>query len=188
MVIERLHSGFVVAPDFKVTEVDRTTSAARGGYAGWLTDEDVLHRRRRYWLANQASDRKMAYGGLVLQLLARTDRRVGFGVKGLIGGGRATLGTTVTQIPGFPRSSQPSGPAEVRHRYTTVRCARQRRAASGSARGSSSHEPQVCDGQVNPAKLRLTGGAGLTRPSMPRGRDDRRLVAPPRSLGLQIGG
>jgi hypothetical protein len=33
MVIERMHSGFVVAPDFKVTEVDRETSALAGGYA-----------------------------------------------------------------------------------------------------------------------------------------------------------
>src|SRR4029450_3196196 len=101
MIVERMHSGFVVVPDVKVPEVDRTTSALAGGYAGWLTDKTFFIGGGGYWLANQASDRKMAYGGLVLQLLARTDRRVGFGVKGLIGGGRATLGTTVTQIPGF---------------------------------------------------------------------------------------
>src|SRR5881409_2907314 len=33
MIIERVKSGFLVAPDFKVTEVDRRTAELAGGYA-----------------------------------------------------------------------------------------------------------------------------------------------------------
>src|SRR6266511_3053686 len=102
MIVERIHSGFVVAPDFKITEIDKTTSGLAGGYAGWLTDETFLIGGGGYWLANQASDRKMAYGGLMLQWLAIKDRRIGFSAKGLIGGGRATLGATISQLARIP--------------------------------------------------------------------------------------
>ena len=47
----------------------------------------------------------MAYGGLVVQWLARTDERVGFSVKGLLGAGGATTAETVTEVlypPNFP--------------------------------------------------------------------------------------
>jgi hypothetical protein len=186
MVIERLHSGFVVAPDFKVTEVDRTTSALAGGSAGWLTDKTFFIGGGGYWLANQASDRKMAYGGLVLQLLARSDRRVGFGVKGLIGGGRATLGTTVTQIPGF--RDLPSLPDLRRF---GIDLDRSLRAPTSSrvrfSQGFFVAEPQV-DVMVRLThQLRLTGGAGY-RLIDAEGRDDRRLRGATGSLGLQIGG
>jgi hypothetical protein len=186
MVIERLHSGFVVAPDFKVTEVDRTTSALAGGSAGWLTDKTFFIGGGGYWLANQASDRKMAYGGLVLQLLARTDRRVGFGVKGLIGGGRATLGTTVTQIPGF--RDLPSLPDLRRF---GIDLDRSLRAPTSSrvrfSQGFFVAEPQV-DVMVGLTRqVRLTGGAGY-RLVGAEGRDDRRLRGATGSLGLQIGG
>ena len=39
MRIERVHSGLLAAPDFKVTDVDYTTSEMVGGYAGWITDD-----------------------------------------------------------------------------------------------------------------------------------------------------
>src|SRR5260370_18078784 len=39
MIVERVHSGFLVAPDAKVTRVDRKTSELAGAYAGWLTDQ-----------------------------------------------------------------------------------------------------------------------------------------------------
>jgi hypothetical protein len=186
MVIERLHSGFVVAPDFKLTEVDRATSALAGGYAGWLTDETFFIGGGAYFLADHASDRKMAYGGLVLQLLARTDRRVGFGVKGLIGGGRATLGTTVTQIPGF--RDLPNVPDL---RRSGIDLDRSLRAPTSSrvrfSQGFFVAEPQVDVVFRLTRQLRLTGGAGY-RLIDAEGRDDRRLRGATGSLGLQIGG
>jgi hypothetical protein len=186
MVVERMHSGFVVAPDFKVTEVDRATSALAGGYAGWLTDETFFIGGGGYWLANQTSDRKMAYGGLVLQLLARTDRRVGFGVKGLIGGGRATLGTTVTQIPGF--RDLPNVPDLRRFGIDLDRSLRAPTSSRVRFReGFFVAEPQVDLVVRLTRQLRLTGGAGY-RLIEAEGRDDRRLRGATANLGLQIGG
>jgi hypothetical protein len=92
MVIERLHAGFLVAPDFKITTVNRTTSELAGGYAGWVTDSSIFIGGGGYWLTNRSRDRKMGYGGVVIGFLARTDRRIGFGGKGLLGVGTATIG------------------------------------------------------------------------------------------------
>jgi hypothetical protein len=91
MTVERVKSGFLVAPDFKVTEFDHRVSQLAGAYAGWLSDQTFFLGGGGYWLANRSRDREMAYGGLVLGWFAGTDRRIGFGAKGLIGGGRATL-------------------------------------------------------------------------------------------------
>src|ERR1043166_9045012 len=88
MTIEAIHSGFLAAPDVKVTDFDHKTSPLVGGYAGWVTDDTFFIGGGGYWLADShRSDREMAYGGLVLQWLARKDSRIGFGAKGLIGGG-----------------------------------------------------------------------------------------------------
>ncbi len=91
MLVERVKSGFLVAPDFKVTEFNHRTSELVGAYAGWLADQTFFVGGGGYWLANRSRDREMAYGGLVVGWFAGGDRRVGFGAKGLVGGGRATL-------------------------------------------------------------------------------------------------
>lgn len=91
MTVERVKSGFLVAPDFKVTEFDLRVSELAGAYAGWLSDRTFFVGGGGYWLANRSRDREMAYGGLVVGWFAGADRRIGFGAKGLIGGGRATL-------------------------------------------------------------------------------------------------
>ena len=98
MIVERLHSGFLAAPDFKVTEFDHTTSELLGAYAGWLTDDTFFIGGGGYWLVNESHDREMAYGGLVLQWLVHANSRVGFGAKGLIGGGEATLSSTLSNV------------------------------------------------------------------------------------------
>jgi hypothetical protein len=186
MTIERVHSGFVVAPDVKVTEVDNTTSALAGAYAGWLTDDTFFIGGGGYWLANPDRDRKMAYGGLVLQWLTHTNSRVGFGAKALIGGGQATLETTVSQdfrlpdLPNIPAASQvfrdldrlfrPPPSVRVRH-----------------DEGFFVAEPQV-DLIVKLARqLRLNAGVGYRLIST-EGRNDRRLRGATGSVALQIGG
>jgi hypothetical protein len=95
MTIERLHSGFLAAPDVKVTRVDGRTSELVGGYAGWLMDDTILIGGGGYWLASGSRDREMGYGGLVVQWIANSKSRVGYGLKGLVGGGEARLTDTV---------------------------------------------------------------------------------------------
>src|SRR2546428_3752226 len=94
MIFEPVRSGWLAAPDFKITEVDHRTSELVGGYAGRITDDTFFIGGGGYWMANQSRDREMAYGGLVVQWLARANARPGLSVKGLVGGGAGELGGT----------------------------------------------------------------------------------------------
>ncbi len=98
MLVERVKSGFLVAPDVKVTEFNHRASELVGAYAGWLADQTFFVGGGGYWLASRSRDREMAYGGLVVGWFAGGDRRVGFGAKGLVGGGRATLASSLGQF------------------------------------------------------------------------------------------
>jgi hypothetical protein len=100
MIVERVEQGLVYAPDLRITEVNDRTAALAGGYIGWMTDRTWLVGAGGYWLANQDDDLEMAYGGMLVQWLGQSDERIGFGVRGLVGGGRATLGSTVGEYFG----------------------------------------------------------------------------------------
>ena len=187
MIVERVHSGFLVAPDFKITEVDGKTSELAGGYAGWLTDDKIFIGGGGYWLANQSRDREMAYGGLIVQWLARTNERFGFSAKGLVGGGRATLSSGVSDIL---RMSE-------RDRMSLGRMDQNDRDDLNRSRLTDSRirfredffvaEPEVGLLVRLTKRLRLTGGAGY-RFTAGEGRNDNRLHGAVGSVGLQIGG
>lgn len=98
MILERIHSGVLVAPDVKVTRVDGRTSEVAGGYGGWLYDKTFFVGGAGYWLASGNRDRRMAYGGGVVGWQVRADRAVGFGAKTLVGGGEATLLTSIQEL------------------------------------------------------------------------------------------
>jgi hypothetical protein len=98
MIFEPIHSGWLAAPDAKITEMNGRTSELVGGYAGRITDDAFFVGGGGYWLANQGRDHEMWYGGLVLQWLARTNARFGYSVKGLVGGGEATLAQTLVPV------------------------------------------------------------------------------------------
>ena len=107
ITIERVPSGWVVAPDVAFTEVNKQAATLVGAYGGWLQDRTWMFGGGVYWLANQSHDTDMVYGGLVSQFMARSDRRIGFGVKGLIGGGDATLTARYGDVFGTPVTSGP---------------------------------------------------------------------------------
>jgi len=98
MIVERVQSGFLVAPEVKVTDFDHRTSELVGAYGGWLSQEMFFIGGGGYWLANGSSDRELGYGGLVIGILPRTEGAIGFGAKFLVGGGRATTVRSVTTI------------------------------------------------------------------------------------------
>lgn len=98
MIVERVQSGFLVAPEVKVTEFDHQTSELVGAYGGWLSDQLFFIGGGGYWLANRSSDREFGYGGLVVGILPRTEGTIGFGVRTLLGAGRATTVRSVTTI------------------------------------------------------------------------------------------
>lgn len=106
MVVQRLHSTFIIAPDFKVSRFDRTTAMLPGVYGGVLVDGQWLIGAGGYWLANGSGGRGLSYGGGILGWSTPTERAVGLSVRTLVGWGEARLPVTVTTpaltMPGYP--------------------------------------------------------------------------------------
>ncbi len=102
MIVERLQSGFAVAPEVKETEFDHRGSTLVGGSAGWVTDATFFVGGAGYWLVSDRRDRELGYGGFLFQWLAGGSSAVGFAARGLVGGGSATLTDTVTYTVRVP--------------------------------------------------------------------------------------
>jgi|SRR5437762_8977802 len=121
LVLERVHDGWIVAPDFKVTDLDDRTGELAGAYGGRLFDNTLLVGGAGYWLTNDARDFRMAYGGVIVGWQSREFGRIRFGGRGLAGGGTATLGFDVTSLRGGdirfgvtdPRRVQAPAPART---------------------------------------------------------------------------
>jgi hypothetical protein len=180
MTIEQIHSGFLAAPDFKITDVDGKTSGLVGGYAGWVTDDTFFIGGGGYWLANtNRNDPEMAYGGLVVQWLALKSGRVGVGVKGLVGGGEATLADTISvRVPEIRgangRVMTPATTISQRVRFRD---------------GFVIAEPEALLSVRLSKQMRLAAGVGYRfTGSERRGFGGDRLDGTTGSLALQIGG
>ena len=172
MIVEQVHNGFLVAPDFKFTEVDRKSSGLAGGYAGMVFDKQFFIGGGAYVLATNRHGRDMAYGGLVLQWLGGGNDTFGFSAKTLLGGGRAESSGTVQVLD---RGRLISQPFRTQQRFFVA-------------------EPEL-DALVRiTGHLRLAVGAGYRFTGSARhGRDgfDTGTIRPngaSGSIGLQIGG
>lgn len=102
LVLERIHNPFVVAPDYKITDIDGDTGQLAGAYAGRLLADTLFVGGGFYWLVNGNSGEEMRYGGLLLGWSVPVGRAVRFGARGLVGVGTATLGVD-GQFVGVPR-------------------------------------------------------------------------------------
>ncbi|OFW14274.1 MAG: hypothetical protein A3F69_04905 [Acidobacteria bacterium RIFCSPLOWO2_12_FULL_66_10] len=182
MIVERVHNGFLAAPDVKVTEVDRRTSELVGGYAGWIAADQLFIGGGGYWMANRSSSREMAYGGLVVQWMARPSERVGFSAKGLLGGGRATLSSTAVRVLAQPdfrdgpfmhldRDQLRRGPPTAQFRYRE---------------GFFVAEPELDLRVTLSRRVHIAAGLGY-RFVGTEFRDNKRLRGAVGSVGLQIG-
>jgi hypothetical protein len=100
LVLERIHDAWVIAPDFKVTDVDGRRGELAGAYGGKLLDNTLFIGGAAYWLANDARDFKMTYGGAMVGWQSREYGRIRFGGRGLAGVGSATLGFDVSTLTG----------------------------------------------------------------------------------------
>ena len=94
--------GIMLAPDFKFTEIDGEFANLAGVYGGWLIDNKLLLGGGGYYLTTGADDLEMAYGGFVVEYFVNASRLVHFSVKGLVGGGNATLSGFRGNFPRFP--------------------------------------------------------------------------------------
>jgi hypothetical protein len=93
LVLEPIHSPFVVAPDYKIADVDGSTGQLAGAYAGRLLDNTLFVGGGYYWLVNGEHGEEMRYGGALLGWSMPVGKTVRFGARGLVGIGTATLGT-----------------------------------------------------------------------------------------------
>jgi hypothetical protein len=95
VVVERIHTNFVVTPDYKATELDGHIAHLAGSYAAWMTENTLFAGGAAYSVANRSDDFKLTYGGLVAGWTLLPDRRIQFGTRALVRLGRATAGTGV---------------------------------------------------------------------------------------------
>jgi hypothetical protein len=155
MVVERVQSGFAIAPDFRVSRFDDRSARFAGFYGGWMFDRSLLIGGGGYWLTNGTSGDGMGYGGLVVQWADGADRNAGFGVRSLLGLGQATLTDDITYcaycVGPPPRPFRGAvivptpSPTRIRYRYDV---------------DFFVFEPQL-NGFVNlGSHTRLTGGVG----------------------------
>lgn len=98
MKVERVSDGFAVAPDFKVTRIGGKTGEMAGVYGGWMIDNTLLLGAGADWLTSGSNVRGLAYGGFVAEWLQRTDRPLGYSLRGLVGFGEATFNDNVTVV------------------------------------------------------------------------------------------
>src|SRR5207244_439780 len=85
--------------EVKATLFDKKVQGMVGGSAGWVFDETLFVGGGGYWMAQRrGSDHQLAYGGAVVQWFAHNGSTFGWSAKALLGGGRATLPETVTQV------------------------------------------------------------------------------------------
>ncbi|GMR22020.1 MAG: hypothetical protein BMS9Abin37_0344 [Acidobacteriota bacterium] len=93
-----VESGFLVAPDFKFTDVNGNFANLAGAYGGWVIDKKFLIGGGVYTLTNGSGPDGMTYGGGVFEYFVNQASLVNVSVRGLVGGGNATLGAS---FPGF---------------------------------------------------------------------------------------
>ena len=102
LVLERIHNPFVVAPDYKIADIDGETGQLAGAYAGRLLSDVLFVGGGYYWLVNGDHGEEMRYGGFMLGWSMPVGRALRFGARGLVGLGTATLGVD-GQLIGPPR-------------------------------------------------------------------------------------
>jgi hypothetical protein len=106
LVVEPVRTPFVFAPDYKVTDIDGDRRQMAGGFIGRAFDEVLFVGAAGYWLVDGSPGEELGYGGLMLGWSGPRTSVVRVGVRGLIGGGTATLARDITLLRA-PR--EPSG-------------------------------------------------------------------------------
>jgi hypothetical protein len=113
LVLERIHSPFVIAPDYKITDFDGDTGHLAGVYGGRLLDNTLFIGGGYYWLVSGTQNEEMRYGGLLVGWSMPAGSAVRFGGRGLVGFGTASLPSEVgPRIVPRPRDAFRGGPVQ----------------------------------------------------------------------------
>jgi hypothetical protein len=93
--IEEVHNPFVVAPDYKVTDLDDEFGQLAGFYAGKTIEDRLFIGGAGYWLVNGSGGDGLWYAGALTGWSMPAGSRVRFGARGLVGFGSAKLGSDI---------------------------------------------------------------------------------------------
>lgn len=102
LVVQRVHTPFVVAADYKVTDLDGDLGQLAGGYVGRLVDDMLLIAGAGYWLVDGSGGERLGYGGVLVGWLMPEWAGIRFGARGLVGAGTGTLARNLTVVRGVP--------------------------------------------------------------------------------------
>ena len=161
LVLERIHDPWVLAPDFKITDLDDRTGELPGVYGGRLLDDTLLIGGAVYWLANDERDFKMTYGGVLVGWQSPEFGRIRFGGRGLTGFGRATLGVEVAPLRDITPLA-PAGRGDIRFGATQPRVqAPQLPAQTIRAQFAATDDFFVVEPQAN-VSVRITKAIGVS--------------------------
>ena len=92
LVFERIESHFVVAPEYKYTELDGRAGHMAGFSAGVLNDKSLYIGGAIYFLANGSDAFGLTYGGLLTGMTVPVGSHLRVGGRALFGFGEATIG------------------------------------------------------------------------------------------------
>ena len=103
--------GFMIAPDFRITDINHHTAQLLGAYGGYVFGGQFLIGAGGYWQVDSTDGMHIAYGGPVFQWRVFPDKTVGLNLHGLIGGGwRYVDGSDLAHFDG-PRIDHRGVPA-----------------------------------------------------------------------------
>lgn len=97
-----LESGFVIAPDIRLTTINDRSATLAGAYGGYEVDRTFFVGAAAYWLANRDDDFKTQYAGGLVRWTVGGHRAVGVSTGAFVGLGSATLSRTYADLFGEP--------------------------------------------------------------------------------------
>jgi hypothetical protein len=80
-------SGFVIAPDYRITQINHNTAQMVGAYGGYVMARQLMVGAGAYWQADSTDGARMFYTGPVVAWRMFPDRTVGLNFHGLVGAG-----------------------------------------------------------------------------------------------------
>jgi hypothetical protein len=110
LVLQPVSSGFLFAPDIKVSQIAGRTETLAGAYGGWVNDGRLLIGGGGQWLATGSHNLSLGYGGLVVGWLGPSTHAVTMSVRGLVGFGGTTQYVSATSLPSVPVYPTPRDP------------------------------------------------------------------------------
>lgn len=105
--------GFMIAPDYRITEINHHTGQLVGAYGGYVFGGQFLAGGGGYWQADSTDGTHIAYFGPVFEWRMFPDRTIGLNLHGLVGGGWRYADDSYYAHFDGPRIDHHGGPVPV---------------------------------------------------------------------------